>query len=156
MMTSGAQKKALAGVRVIEWAELVAGPYCAKLLADLGAEIIKIEPPGSGDEARKRGPFPNDIPHPEKSALFLYLNTNKFGISLDPESPTGKEVFKRLVKEADILVHDKAPQRIAWLGLDYETLREINPRLIMVSVTPFGQTGPHADWKAYPLNIVHA
>lgn len=155
-MPAETKKRALAGIRVIEWAELVAGPYCAKLLGDLGAEVIKIEPPGQGDAARRMGPFPDDLPHSEKSGLFLHLNTNKYGITLDPCTPTGRELFLRLIEDCDLLVHDRTAGALRDARLDYETLRAANPRLIMVSVTPFGQTGPHAEWKAYPLNTVHA
>ncbi len=149
-------KQALAGVKVLECAQFVAGPYCAKLLADLGAEVIKIEPPGAGDRSRKQGPYPDDLPHTEKSALFLYLNTNKLSITLDIETSTGKEIFKKLVKDVDILVEDNYPQRMIELGFDYETLQKINPRLVMTSITPYGQSGTHAEYKAYPLNLVHA
>ena len=100
-------KKALAGIKVLEYAQFVSGPYCTKLLADFGAEIIKIEQPVTGDEARRREPFLNDIPHPERSGLFLYLNTNKLGITLNPKSTTGKDIFLKLVKETDILISDK-------------------------------------------------
>jgi len=148
--------KALSGVKVLEYAQLVTGPYCTKLLADLGAEVIKIEEPGIGDEARRRGPFLNDIPHPERSGLFLYVNTNKLGITLGVETATGKKIFRELAKEADILVEDKPPGVMNGLGLDYESLREINPRLVMTSITPFGQTGPYKNYKAYHLNVVHA
>ena len=149
-------KKALQGVRVVELAQLVAGPYCAKLLADLGAEVVKIEEPLTGDEARRRGPFLGDMPHHERSGLFLYLNTNKLGITLNIKTKTGREIFKRLVNWADILVEDKPPGVMPELGLDYENLRALNPRLIMTSITPFGQTGPYRDYKAYHLNIFHA
>lgn len=141
---------------MLEYAQLVAGPYCARLLADLGADVIKIESPGSGDESRKRGPFPADIPHPEKSGLFLYLNTNKRGITLNLESPMGVDLFKRLVSDVDVLVEDNPPGTMAGLGLNFESLREINPGLVMTSTTPFGRTGPHSDYKAYPLNTVHS
>ena len=86
-------KRALEEIKVLEFASFVSGPYCSKLLADLGAEVIKIEEPGVGDEARRRGPFPGDIPHPEKSGLFLNLNTNKKGITLKPDTMTGKKIF---------------------------------------------------------------
>jgi len=148
--------KALQGVKVIELAKLVAGPYCAKLLADLGAEVVKIEEPLVGDEARKRGPFLNDVPHPERSGLFLYLNTNKLGITLNIKTETGRQIFKQLADWADILIEDNPPGVMAGLGLDYEKLRMTNPRLIMASITPFGQTGPYRDYKAYPLNTFHA
>ncbi len=84
-------ERALGGVKVIEYASLVAGPYCSKLLADLGADVVKIEPPGSGDEARRRGPFWHDDPRPELSGLFLYLNTNKLGITLNIETPACRQ-----------------------------------------------------------------
>jgi len=149
-------EKALQGVRVIELAQLVAGPYCAKLLADLGAEVVKIETPLIGDVARRKGPFLNDVPHPERSGLFLYLNTNKLGITLNIETETGKELFEQLVKWADILIEDNPPRVMPELGLGHENLRAINPRLIMTSITPFGQTGPYRDYKAYHLNSFHA
>jgi crotonobetainyl-CoA:carnitine CoA-transferase CaiB-like acyl-CoA transferase len=145
---------ALAGVKVVECAQLVSGPYCTKLLADLGAEVIKIEPP-DGDEARRRGPFLNDVPHPERSGLFFYLNTNKLGITLNLNTATGRAMFKELVKETDVLVEDNPPKVMKELGLDYESLKDINPRLIMTSITPFGQSGPYRDYKAYHLNAYH-
>jgi len=146
---------ALAGLKVLEYAQLVSGPYCTKLLADLGAEAIKIEPPAGGDEARRRGPFLKDVPHPERSGLFFYLNTNKLGITLNLNATTGRKIFKELVKETDVLVEDNPPKVMKELGLDYESLMDINPRLIMTSITPFGQTGPYRDYKAYHLNIYH-
>ncbi|RLC95264.1 MAG: hypothetical protein DRI39_00525 [Chloroflexi bacterium] len=144
--------KALSGLKVLEWADFIAGPYCGKLLADLGAEVIKIEKPGTGDEARQRGPFPGHIPHPEKSGLFLYLNANKLGITLDPEIFTGKKILTELVKKADILIEDHAPAAMVSLGLDYTSLQGMNPGLIMVSITAFGQTGPYKDYKGYAIN----
>ena len=148
-------ENALGGVKVLEYASLVTGPYSSKLLADLGAEVIKIEGPGAGDEARRRGPFLGDIPHPERSGLFLYLNTNKLGITLDPETQTGKKIFLELLKWADILIEDKPPKEMEELGFTYDKLKEINPQLIMTSITPFGQFGPYRDYKAYNLNIPH-
>lgn len=145
---------ALAGLKVLEYAQLVSGPYCTKLLADLGAEVIKIEPP-DGDEARRREPFLKDAPHPERSGLFFYLNTNKLGITLNLNTATGRKVLKELVKETDVLVEDNPPKAMKELGLDYESLKAINPRLIMTSITPFGQTGPYRDYKAYHLNTYH-
>lgn len=147
---------ALEGVKVLELCQFVAGPYCTKLLADLGAEVIKVEEPGIGDPARRRGPFLGDMPHTERSGVFLYLNTNKLGITLDVSTVTGKGVFRRLVQEVDILVEDNPPRRIRELGLDYDSLAVVNPQLVMTSVTPFGQTGPYRDYKAYPMNTFHA
>jgi len=135
---------------------MVAGPYCTKLLADLGAEVIKVEEPGAGDEARSRGPFLNDIPHRERSGLFFYVNTNKLGVTLDLGNAEGREAFGRLVGETDILVEDRAPGALDSVGLGYESLRQQNPRLVMTSITPFGQTGPYRDYKAYPLNSFHS
>jgi len=143
---------ALEGVKIVECCSFVAGPYCAKLLADLGAEVIKIEPPGAGDEARTRGPFLHDNPHPDLSGLFLYLNTNKLGVTLNLNSSTAKTIFRQLIANADILIEDRPPGQMKELGLGYDTLKEINPRLIMTSITPFGQTGPYRDYKSYYLN----
>ncbi len=145
----------MAGVKVLEYAQLAAGPYCTKLLADLGAEVIKIEPPQVGDEARRREPFLKDVPHPERSGFFFYLNTNKRGITLNLNTTTGRKIFQELVKESDVLVEDNPPQAMKELSLDYESLKGINPRLIMTSITPFGQDGPYRDYKAYHLNTYH-
>jgi crotonobetainyl-CoA:carnitine CoA-transferase CaiB-like acyl-CoA transferase len=113
---------ALAGLKVLELGEMVAAPYCTKLLADLGADVIKLERPDGGDPARRRGPFPGDAPDPEKSALFLYLNTSKRSLTLDLESEAGRERFLALAARADILVEDRAPGALADLGLGYEVL----------------------------------
>ncbi len=149
-------RKALCGIKVLEWAQLVSGPYCAKLLADLGAEVIKVEKPGDGDEARHRGPFVSHIYHPERSLLFLYLNTNKLGITLDIKTGTGREKFLELVKWADILIEDNPPQILDDLKLNYQSLARVNPKLIMTSITPFGQTGPYRNYNAYPINTYAA
>jgi len=148
-------KAALTGLKVLEYAQFVSGPCCTKLLADLGAEVIKIEPPLTGDSARRREPFLDDIPHSERSGFFLFLNTSKLGITLDPDTATGREILLRLVASCDILVEDNPPQSMKDRGLDYESLCKINPRLIMTSITPFGQYGPYRDYKAYQLNSYH-
>ena len=103
---------ALSGLKIVELSERVAGPFCTKVMADMGAEVIKIEQPGTGDVARTRGPFPDDEPHPDRSALFLYLNTNKIGISLDITKPQGVALFRDLVKKADILVETQTPGQV--------------------------------------------
>jgi len=121
------------------------------MMADLGAEVIKVEDP-PGDESRRQGPFLNDEPHPEKSGLFLYLNTNKLGITLNVRTKTGQKILKELLKEADVFVENNPPKQMAELGLDYQSLRKINPRLIVTSITPFGQTGPYRDYKGHALN----
>lgn len=148
-------EQALSGLKVIEFGDLVAAPYCGKLMADLGAEVIKIEAPGVGDEARRRKPFAGEKEGVERSGLFAYLNTNKFGITLDPATEKGNAIFKSLIKDADILIESNSPKRMQSLGLDYASLEKINPRLIVTSITPFGQTGPHRDYKATELNLYH-
>lgn len=145
----------LSGIKVVEYCHFISGPYCTKQLADLGAEVIKIERP-EGDDARKRGPYMGDNPDPELSGVFLYHNTNKKGVTLNLETAEGRDIFKRLVADADVLVEDTMPGELKDLGLDYEALKELNPSLIMASITPFGQTGPYKDYKAYYLNTYHA
>ena len=148
--------RALAGLRVLELGDMVAAPYCAKLMADLGADVIKVEAPGAGDPARRRGPFPDDVPHPERSALFLYLNTSKRGITLDITKEEGRRLFVRLAGKADLVIEDRPPGQLAALGLDYARLSEVNQRLVMVSITPFGQDGPYAHYRTYHLNQYQA
>jgi crotonobetainyl-CoA:carnitine CoA-transferase CaiB-like acyl-CoA transferase len=147
--------KALEGVRVLEYSSATSGSYCTKLMADLGAEVIHVEPPRTGDDARRSPPFPRDLPHPERSALFLFLNTNKLGITLNPELPQGKKIFEQLVRDADVLVEDGPPRRMEEIGLGYDDLRELNPGLIMASITPFGRSGPYKEYKAHTLNVSH-
>ena len=143
--------QALSDLKVVEYSEFVAGPYCGRLLAGLGAEIIKVEKPGLGDKARSWGPFAQDLPHPEKSGLFLFLNMNKLGVTLNVESAEGAKIFKELVKWADVLIESNPPKEMARLGLDYESLSRLNPSLVMTSITPFGQTGPYRDYKGSDL-----
>ena len=137
--------RALDDLVVIEFAQMVSGPMCGKMFADMGAEVIKIEPPGVGDEMRAHPPFPGDVPHPEKSGSFLYFNTSKKSITLDPATPSGSEVTKKLLAGADLLIENYAPGYLDTLGLGYEALRALNPRLILTSITPFGQTGPYRN-----------
>jgi crotonobetainyl-CoA:carnitine CoA-transferase CaiB-like acyl-CoA transferase len=138
--------QALSGLVVLDLSENISGPYCTKLLADYGAKVIKIEKPVLGDTSRSIGSFPDDQPDPERSGLFLFLNTNKRSITLNLESESGSEIFKRLVKGVDILVENFQPGAMAGLGLDYEALAETNPALIMTSISCFGQWGPYRDW----------
>jgi crotonobetainyl-CoA:carnitine CoA-transferase CaiB-like acyl-CoA transferase len=144
-------KRALDDLRVVEFAEMVSGPLCGKMFADMGAEVIKIEAPGGGDEARRHPPFAGDVPHPEKSGFFLYLNTSKKSLTLDPAQASGAELFKKLIAGADVIIENHPPGYMQRIGLGYETLKSINPRLIVVSITPFGQTGPYRDWKGGDL-----
>jgi CoA:oxalate CoA-transferase len=147
------REQALSGITVLDLTHYVAGPYCTKMLADYGAEVIKIEKPGSGDPARRMGPFPKDEPNPEKSGMFLYLNTNKKGITLNLKSTTGARIFKNMVEKADAVVENFSPRVMPSLGLDYASLKAINADLVMVSISSFGQTGPYRDYKAADLNI---
>jgi crotonobetainyl-CoA:carnitine CoA-transferase CaiB-like acyl-CoA transferase len=154
MTPEAAEDLPLLGFTVLELGEGVSAPYCGKLLADYGADVIKVEPP-EGDPARRHGPFPDDrtgvgLPHPEKSALFLYLNTNKKGVTLDFSTASGARLLRRLVEEADVLVENQPPGRLEELALSYRELARLNPRLLMVSVKPFGE-GPYGRWRATNL-----
>ena len=138
----------LHGLRVLDLGPGIAPSFCAKLLADYGAEVIKIEPPGIGDPARRKGPFAGDAPHPEKSIPFLYVNTGKRGVTLDYSGPSGQAILNRLLDGADVLVEGHSPPPTAESPLAYETLSRANPRLVVTSVTPFGQDGPYRDFQA--------
>ena len=144
---------ALADVTVLDLTHHIAGPYCTKLLATYGAEVIKIERPGTGDPARQAGPFPGDVPHPEKSGLFLHLNTNKHSVTLNLKHPRGQELLRDLVKQVDVVVENFAPRVLPALGLSYADLEPLNPRLVMTSISNFGQTGPYRDWRAQDIVI---
>jgi crotonobetainyl-CoA:carnitine CoA-transferase CaiB-like acyl-CoA transferase len=126
------------------------GLLCAKILADLGADVIKIEPPG-GCPSRQRGPFYKDIPHPEKSLFWFAYNVNKRGITLNVECEDGKEIFRKLVTTADIVVESFPPGYMKTRGLHYDNLRRIKPDIILTSITPFGQDGPYKDFLASDL-----
>ena len=128
------------------------GAYCAKLLADLGADVIKIEPP-EGDPSRRVPPFTNDEPHPEKSLYFFYRNANKRGVTLDLSRAEEESAFRELVRGADVLIENFPPGLMAGLGLDYLALKEVNPSLVMASITEFGRSGPYRDYRG--ANIVH-
>lgn len=141
----------MAGLRVLDLSQYIAGPYCTKLLADYGAEVIKVEPPDNGDVARQVGPFPDDVSHPEKSGLFLHLNTNKMSVTLDLEKHDGRELLRQMVAETDVIVEDFGPDGLAGYGLPPESLQEINPQLVVTSIANFGTVGPYRDYKATDL-----
>jgi crotonobetainyl-CoA:carnitine CoA-transferase CaiB-like acyl-CoA transferase len=143
-------ESALEGIRVIDLSQGIAGPYCTKLLADLGADVIKVEPP-EGDYVRRLGPFPDDVPHDDKGGLFLQLNTNKKSVTLDLETPSGRVVLRKLLANADVLAESEAPGVMATRELGYERLKDGFPQLVYCSVTPFGQTGPYASFKGNSL-----
>lgn len=145
-------RQLLTGIRVVECGDLISAPYCGKLLADLGADVIKVEAPGCGDEARRYGPFPGDEPDGEKSGLFLYLNLNKRGVTVDLGSARGQERLRQLVRDADVLVNNFAPREAAALGLGFAAVRAINPAVVLCSLTAYGYTGPYKDLPAYHLN----
>jgi crotonobetainyl-CoA:carnitine CoA-transferase CaiB-like acyl-CoA transferase len=144
---------ALESLKIVEIGEMASAPYASKLMADMGAEVIKVERPGVGDPARLRGPFPGGEYHPEKSGLFLYLNTNKLGVTLDIGRPEGFEILTKLVAQADVLIHNVWPPDMDRAGLSYERLRAVNPHMVMTSITPFGLTGPYRNLRAEDLTV---
>ena len=141
----------LSDVRVLDLSQDVAGPFCTKLFAGLGAEVVKVEPPGFGDVSRRVGPFTATEPHLEQSALFLYLNTGKKSITLDVASPSGAAILRQLARDCDILVESAAPGYLEHWALGYDALQSLNPSLIYTSVTPFGQSGPYRDYQGSEL-----
>ncbi len=124
--------------------------FCGKVFGDLGADVIKVEPPG-GDRSRNIGPFWADVPHPERSIFWCAYNVNKRSITLDITRTDGKDIFKKLVATADFIVESFQPGYLDELGLGYDVLNEVNRRLIVTSITPFGQTGPKARYKSCEL-----
>ena len=145
------EKKALANLKVLDLSHLIAGPYCTRLLAGFGANVIKIERPPDGDPARKIGPFAGDLPGLERSLLFLYLNSSKKSITLNLKTPGGKKILKELLKDTDVLVESFKPGVMERLGLDYSSLKKEYPKLVVTSVSNFGQTGPYRDYKSSHL-----
>ena len=147
MWSGNLSSGALSGVKVIDLTHHIAGPYATKLLADFGADVLKIERPG-GDPARRLPPFFHDEPDADKSLPFLYLNTNKRSITLNLKSDTGRSILMDLLADADAVVENFAPRVMPALGVDVDTLRRHNPKLVVASVTNFGQTGPWRDFRA--------
>ena len=141
-------------LHVIELGGGIAAPMVGKLLADLGATVVKIEPPG-GEMARQRGPFRGHQVDPEASGTFLYLNSNKRSVVLDLSQSAGRARLEELVRQADLLLHNFTPQEMAANGLDYAHYRQLNARLVMLSITPFGLSGPHRDYAACDLTLYH-
>lgn len=138
----------LAGLRVLDLSQVMAGPFCCMLLGDMGADVIKVEPPGVGDQTRKSMGFRMKG---EDSPGFLALNRNKRSITINLKSEGGRRVFHRLVETADILVENNRPGVAARLGADYQTLAAINPRLVYASISGFGQTGPWSQRPGFDL-----
>ena len=145
---------ALSDIRVVEYSIGHAGAMCGKAFADLGADVVKVEPP-SGNLLRKAGPFPNDAADSESSGLFMYLNANKRGMSLDIRMADNRRRLYELISAADIFVSDVQPKQAKELGVDADTVGELDSRLIRAYVTPFGNTGPYRDWKGTDLIAWH-
>src|SRR5687767_838565 len=143
---SAAAAAALSGLRVLDFTGRMGG-YCGLLLANLGAEVILIEPP-AGDAARREGPFKDDIPNPDASLPFAAYQTNKRGIVLDLESDADRETLRGLIRHADVMIEDRPAGFWQRLGLGYQDLQTINPALVLTSITGFGSTGPYRDFKA--------
>lgn len=141
-------EQALSHLRVLDLTHYIAGPYCTKLMAGFGANVIKIERPHNGDKVRSVGPFFQEPPDLETSIPFLWLNTGKKSITLNLKSETGREIFKKLAHQADVVVENFSPRVMPGLGLSYEVLQDMNPRLVMTSISNFGQTGPYRDYQA--------
>lgn len=138
---------ALEGIRVLDLSRALAGPYCTMMLGDMGAEIIKLEIPGTGDEARHYGP-----PFQEgESSYFLSVNRNKLSITLNLKDPRGKEIFRELAKKSDVLVENFRPGTMEELGLGYDSLKGLNPKLIYCAITGFGPKGPDSQRPGYDL-----
>jgi len=140
---------ALENVKILDLSRVLAGPYCTMILGDLGAEVIKVEAPGGSDETRKWGPpFQNDV-----SAYYLCANRNKKSITLDLKSSEGNAAIKELVRESDVIINNFKAGTMQRLGLDYDTLAEINPGVVYCSITGFGETGPYKDMPGYDFII---
>ncbi len=145
---NGAGTSALAGMRVLDLTQVMAGPFCCQLLGDMGADVVKVEPPGTGDQTRRSMGFSMKG---EDTAAFLAVNRNKRSVALDLKDPAHRDALHRLVRTADVLVENYRPGVTQKLGVDYDTLREMNPRLIYASISGFGQTGPYAMRAGYDL-----
>jgi crotonobetainyl-CoA:carnitine CoA-transferase CaiB-like acyl-CoA transferase len=142
-------------IRVVECGQGVSAAFGAKMIADLGADVIKLESP-AGDLTRARGPFPNDQPDPEKSGLFIYLNTNKRGVNADLSKAEGRELLGRLLEKADILIHNVPPYERTTQGLNSAELCAKYPTLVIASISMYGDRGPRANWRGYELNASNA
>lgn len=139
-------RKALEDVTVLDLTKVLAGPYCGSILADFGANVIKIEPPVKGDDGRHYGPYVNG-----ESLYYANLNRGKKGITLNLKSEEGKEIFRKLAAKADVVIENYRPGVMKRFGLDYEELKKINPRIIYGAITGFGSVGPYADRPGYDI-----
>ena len=147
---------ALAGIKVLDLSRVLAGPWCTQILADLGAEVVKVERPGAGDDTRHWGPpFLKDAEGHDttQASYFTSCNRNKRSVTIDMATPEGQQLIRQMAQQADVLVENFKVGGLARYGLDYASLREVNPRLIYCSVTGFGQDGPYAERAGYDLMI---
>jgi CoA:oxalate CoA-transferase len=143
-----AQQGPLSGITIVDLSRILAGPYCTLLLAELGARVIKVEPPGQGDDARQYGPFRNG-----KSAYFVSVNRGKESIALDLKSPKGREIFERLLDKADALVENFRPGTMEKLGYGWDSLHRRYPRLVYAAASGFGHSGPYSHYPAYDMVV---
>jgi len=155
MSTPARDARGFGAIRIVECGQGVSAAYGAKMIADLGAEVIKIEPPG-GDLTRRRGPFPGGKADPDKSGLYIYLNTNKRGVTADLRKPEGRGLLGRLLQQANVLIHNVPPYERAEMGLNSPELCAKYPGLIVASISCFGDRGPRANWRGYELNVSNA
>jgi len=140
--------KPLHGIRILDFTNVLAGPYCSMILANMGAEVIKVEKPGTGDDSRAFGPHING-----ESVYFLSINRGKKSIVCNTKADAGREMFKKLVEKVDVLVENLKPGAMDRMGLGYETLKKINPRLVYVAVSGFGHSGPYSPRPAYDMIV---
>ena len=143
----------LGDIKIIELSNTIGGAACTKMLGDLGADVLKIEPPKVGDPSRYEPPFLGETLDPDRSALFLAYNTNKRGITLNLETQEGRDLLFKLIEDVDVIVESYPVGYLDNLGIGYSALSAINPKAILVSITPFGQTGPYRDYASSDLVI---
>ncbi len=141
-------EQALSNLKVVDLTHYIAGPLCTKLMAGFGADVIKVEKPGTGDGLRQVGPYYQDQAGVENSIPFMWLNTGKRSITTNLTTEEGREIVARLIRNADVLIENFAPGAMARFGLSFDFVRELNPRLVMTSISNFGQTGPYKDYEA--------
>ncbi|MHB1869047.1 MAG: CaiB/BaiF CoA transferase family protein, partial [Nitrososphaerales archaeon] len=134
----------LDGIRVLDLTKTIAGPYCTMLLGDMGADVIKVEVPGKGDDFRHASPFVNGVSH-----YFLFANRNKRSITLDLKQESAKQILRKLAEKSDVIVENFRPGVVKKLRADYETISGLNPKVVYCSISGFGQTGPYRDRAAY-------
>ena len=144
-MTDKSARGPLDGLKVVDLTEHMAGPYCTMVLADMGADVIKVERPGTGDSSRAMGDGS------ERNPYFRYINRNKKSVTLDYKAPRGKEIFLKLVAAADVLVENYRPTVMERAGLGYETLKRVNPRLLYAQLSGFGSDGPYRERGGFAM-----